>query len=76
MEALVSKELISPDRIDELKKVIESYKCMNDDLKELQNIIHKGQQLNAEYTQVNREYMQMNKNYKHDMKKLFKRNKY
>ena len=49
---------------------------MNDDLKELQNIIHKGQQLNAEYAQVNREYMQMNKNYKHDMKKLFKRNKY
>ena len=57
----------------ELEDVLESYKNIDDEMKELQELIQKGREMTAELDGMNGEYNQMKKNFRRDMMNLFKR---
>ena len=43
-------------RITELEETVESYKCVDDDMRELRNLVKNGHKMNDEYNKMNREY--------------------
>lgn len=57
----------------ELEEVLENYRSIDDDMKELRELIRNGYALNAEYNKMNCEYNQMKKDFRRDMMNLFKR---
>lgn len=56
----------------ELEEVIESYRSVDDDMKELKKLIQNGHKLNKEYNKINLEYSLMKNNFKKDISKVFR----
>lgn len=57
----------------ELKDALESYRNVDNEMKELQELIQKGREMTAELDEMSGEYNQMKKNFRRDMMNLFKR---
>ena len=57
----------------ELEDTLERYRNIDDEMKELQELIQKGREMTAELSEMSGEYNQMKKNFRRDMMNLFKR---
>ena len=56
----------------ELEEVIESYRSVDDDMKELKKLIQNGHKLNKEYCKVNLDYNLLKNNFKKDISKVLR----
>ena len=63
------------ERNVELEGIVESYKSVDNDMRELRNLVKNGHKMNDEYNKMNREYNQMKKDFKRDLNKLLRRSK-
>lgn len=57
----------------ELEDALERYRNIDDEMKELQELIQKGREMTAELGEMSGEYNQMKKNFRRDMMSFFKR---
>lgn len=60
----------------ELQDIIDSYENVENDMRELKELIQTGYEMNAKYRKMNQEYKQMKKDFGRDMNKLFIRSKW
>lgn len=60
---------------EELKELVANYRSVDNDMKELKELIQTGYEMNAEYRKMNQEYIQMKKDFKRDLNKLLRRSK-
>ena len=60
---------------EELEELVANYRSVDNDMKELKELIQAGYKMNAEYRKMNQEYTQMKKDFGRDMKRLFIRSK-
>lgn len=59
-------------RITELEETVESYKSVDNDMRELRQLIKNGHKLNQEYSKMNLEYNLIKRNFRRDMRKVLK----
>ena len=57
----------------ELEDTLESYRNVDNEMKELQELVQRGREMTARLGEMSGEYNQMKKDYRRDMMKLFKR---